>query len=213
MKIRADVKPVGLESPRAHQRRLRGDPHVARSLEARTARIWLRWMHMRLFVAVASLLLACCSIDRQGFAIDDTARDASPARDARSEPTRPPSIGDAAADRGDALRDAAPGPIEPPDTGPVEPPDTGPVVPPGPLSCAERYGDALAFHLCAETAAQCTFFVRLEGSTCDAACAGLGGACLGAYNDGGAEGICESRGDSSCSSSGSDHVCTCTRPG
>ncbi len=82
-------------------------------------------------------------------------------------------------------------------------------------TCAQIYGAASNFQLCASTATECRFYTDVyPGSqTCQAVCAAHGGSCLDAKVPQGWQSSterCSEVGDTSCTNSAYGHMCYCS---
>jgi hypothetical protein len=77
-------------------------------------------------------------------------------------------------------------------------------------SCSDVFGSLGGFVLCTETATTCRFYTTVDG-TCNARCALVGAACVGAEDDDSAGEACDSLGATTCSATGSDAICICSR--
>ena len=73
--------------------------------------------------------------------------------------------------------------------------------------CEEQFEPAA---VCEEDEGECTFYVHLNGSSCEAYCAQHGGQCLGAaWNEPGPD-PCVVEAATTCDDVASDQICTCT---
>lgn len=123
---------------------------------------------------------------------------------------------DAGTDAGpdpDAGMDAGPDPDAGTDAGPdpdAGPPDSG-APDAGPRGCDDIYGGLDGYEGCAERASECEFFVELGGSSCEAFCTSVGGACLRTYRESSGNHCTRTSGPRDCEDPHGNEICVCTR--
>lgn len=157
-------------------------------------------------VALYAVLVVGCSVETSGLLATGApdggdAREDVGLRDARAVDSGDDDSGSAARDSG--LPDVGPADSAPPDAGRP--------------SCTDLYGGTNGYYLCEERDGECMFYARLEGLSCDEACAAgtVPGTCTGNEGNSSATGPdrCTPTGrEFTCNDGYTDHICICSRP-
>lgn len=159
-----------------------------------------------------SALLVGCAIERRGLEAtpERPPSDGGQEDGATTDAAVPPPFDGAMADDDAGPGDAGSEDAGPEDAGPTADdagsPDAG-----SPPSCDSSFGGLRSYQLCEERATECEFYARLDGSTCAAACGGLGRTCLGAFDNKNPAMLCHRSLTVGCSSPAYDLICICSR--